>query len=218
MDSRAARTVSVACAIGLASLRPLAALQVPAGYQTYDSLASEFTIALPQGWSAFDQAAALGARTPAPFSMVIFSSVPMVQADPQQAVEVLGRVATGEIPSFFVQRQSNDRHMSCAGLTEKGEKRVFKLVRDTEFGRGTKAIEPLRQSSATIGGCQGIRLYGRVQARNGAEWIVEVNAVSNGATLYLFSLRNTAAHFQANAEAYTTALSTLHLAVADVAR
>lgn len=57
-----------------------------------------------------------------------------------------------------------------------------------------------------LGGCQALKLEGR-----GREWILDVRAVSDGKTLYLFSLRNRADNFARNRGVYEAALATLRL-------
>jgi len=205
--------------------------QLPEGYVLNDALKAQFTLALPAGWMASDQGQRmrqLGVRIPEGFGLVYFSSVNVAEAfgpfekgqeeQGQKSLDVLRQINTGELPSFFVDRHRAEKGMSCHSLTAKGSQKVFAMIKDSDFGKGTTTLEPLRMDSTTIGGCQGARYRGRVQGRNGPEWVIDVQAVSDGSVLYLFSLRNRAENFAKNFPVYQTAMSTLRLSVADSAR
>ncbi len=207
-------------AMGAACL-PLDA-QVPAGYQQYDSLGRQFTIALPNGWLVFDQTEhfrRLGATLQAEgFGLIYFSPVDIAAltaitptGPTDSAMAIRRRVDTGEVPAFFVDRQPTERSMSCASLTRRGYSRVQDLLRRDGNSGGSHILE-LVGDSAAVGGCQGARFRQRVRTRNGTEWIADVRVAADGSTLYLFSLRNVAAYFDRNLPTFETAMSTLHLA------
>lgn len=203
------------------------AVQIPEGYALYTGHQDEFTLALPADWLAFDQAKLLaggGVDAPVGLGLVIFSPVDLAAVmgpfpagqlpDRDALLATLGRIETGETPNFFVDRSRSEPGMSCAGLGQKGMKNIQKRVHDTDFGRGTKTLEPLRVDSAVVGGCQGIHLHGRVQTRSGEDVVIDVHAASDGRRVYLFSLRNSAAYYEANHAPYSTGLATLRLAAA----
>lgn len=197
---------------------PRLAAQVPQGYQLYDSLPNQFTIALPDGWLVFDQnrrMRQLGLDIPEGFGLVYFSPVNLAaQGDRPDVAATLSRIDTGELPAFFVDRHLAERGMSCSTLTARGYRKVENLIRNTDFGRGSRPLEPLVGDSTTVGGCQGAHFRGRVRHRDGTEWVIDVRAVADLSTLYLFSLRNVAEYFGRNLPTYEAAMTTLHLAAA----
>lgn len=67
-----------------------------------------------------------------------------------------------------------------------------------------------RRSLIQLAGCQALKLEGK--GKDGSKkWRRDVRAVSDGKTLYLFSLRSTADNFARNLGAYEAALATLRL-------
>jgi hypothetical protein len=203
------------------------AAQIPDGYSMYSGHQEQFTLALPEGWIAYDQRkhlAGLGTNADDGLGVIIFSPVDLAamagpfpagqQPDVQALLDTMGKIDTGELPSFFVERSRSERGMSCASLGDKGIKGIQKRVHESEFGHGTKTIEPLRADSIAVGGCQGIHIHGRVITRTAGEWVVDVHAASDGQFLYLFSLRHSATYFEANLPPYMTGLATLRLAAA----
>ena len=201
--------VPVAMLISLSAIGRAHA-QVPDGFVLYEGHKAEFTIALPQGWTVYDQMAALGGK-PSPVGMLIFTSSSPEKLEIEQQLKVMGKMDTGELPSFFVDRTPAKKGMTCSSFPEKAQKDVAKLIQRSLSGAN---VEPPRVEAATVGGCQGLRVRMDVRAKDGTEWLADVRAVSNGNTLYLFSLRNHKGNFEKNLEAYEKALSTLRMAVA----
>lgn len=223
------RTTTVLSSVVLMALAcAVVEAQLPEGYVLNDALKTQFTLALPAGWMSSDQGQRmrqLGGRIPEGFGLVYFSSVNVAEAfgpfekgqeeQGQKSLDVLRQIDTGALPAFFVDRRRAEKGMSCRSLTAKASQKVYDMIKDSDFGKGTKTVEPLRVDSVAIGGCQGASFRGRVQNRNGAEWVIDVQAVSDGTVLYLFSLRNRTEHFDKNFPVYQTAMSTLRLTVAD---
>ena len=206
----------------------VALAQVPEGFVIYEGHKDQFTIALPAGWSVYDQSRYPGAR--GFFDMVIFSPVdlsrvlgpqgPHFAPGEERAKEfetALGRIATGEAPSIWVNRHPAEKGMSCDSFQKKAQEKVLNMVKDTETkgrNKDRKVIEPFRAEPISLGGCQGVAVRGRTEAPNGEQWAVEVRAASDGALLYLFALRNTAQHFARNLVVYQAAMSSLKFAAA----
>ena len=184
--------------------------QVPDGFVLHEGHKAEFTIALPQGWTVYDQGARL-TGTPSPVGMLVFTSSSPEGLEIQAQLQVLAKMDTGEAPSFFVDRSPAKKGTTCGSFPENAQKDVAKLIQRSLSGAN---VEPPRVEVGTVGGCQGLRVRMDVRAKNGTEWIADVRAVSNGSTLYLFSLRNLKGNFEKNLNAYEKAMSTLRMAVA----
>lgn len=182
--------------------------QVPEGFVLYDGHKTEFTIALPRGWMVYDQLAALTGKA-SPAGMLIFTSSSPEGLAIEQQLEVMAKMDRGELPSFFVDRAPAKKGTTCASFPEKAQKEVVKLLQRSLPGAN---VEPPRVEAATVGGCQGLRVRMNVRAKDGTEWLADIRAVSDGKTLYLFSLRNHSANFEKNLESYEKSMSTLRLA------
>ena len=185
---------------------------VPDGYEAFDGLKDQFTIALPAGWSAFNQTQSLSGKSGS-LGVVVFSAQAVTKegettADPS----VLSRVDTGDLASFFVDRQPAAKGMSCAKITKPGAYDLgVKLTKDPIFGAGRSyfSATPIKHDGIQIGGCQGFRYKGEGK---GGEWILDVRAVSDGKVLYLFSLRNRAENYAKNIDTFEKAIGSLQLA------
>lgn len=184
-----------------------------------EEVQDQFTIVLPEGWTVYDQTAALTER-PSLHGMVFFSAEPVLSPgekmpSPDGSGAFL-RVITGDIPSFFVDRHPAGRGMSCSKLTRNARSEIELMVgRSSIFGGlARQMLLPKRPHTSLIelAGCQALKLEGRGRVGpKKTEWILDVRAVSDGKTLYLFSLRNTADNFSRNLGAYEAALATLRL-------
>jgi len=131
-------------------------------------------------------------------------------------VELMTKIDTGEIPSFFVQRVPAKNGISCAGFSEKAEKDVFKMITgDPILGKGATILEAPRSEPISVAGCKGIRIRGAGQpARENTPQTIDVYAVSDGKVLYLFTLRNHADYYKKNAEAFQKSMATAKLTAA----
>jgi hypothetical protein len=192
---------------------PPAAENSPEGFVPYEGLKEQFTIALPQGWTAYDQSRALKGA-PGRYGMVFFLASKDLTSDtaagPSMPVEVMVKVDTGEVPSFFVQREAAGKGMSCTGFSEKAEKTVVDLIgKDAAFKKN--ALEPAHAEPASVGGCKGVRVRAKSQPQNGSSWVADAYMASDGETLYIFSLRNRGENFDKNAEVFHKAVSTIRL-------
>lgn len=181
--------------------------QAPEAGRLFDGLKDQFTIVLPKGWTVYDVDHETAAFTekPNPYGLVLFLAESALgpgekvfNRDNPQAVL---RVIRGDVPSFYVERLQAGKGMSCSRLTRSAKSEIALMVgKNPVFGAP-------RTSEIEIAGCQGLKVEG-----SGQGWRLEVRAVSDGKTLYLFSLRNSADNFARNLGAYETALATLQLA------
>jgi hypothetical protein len=178
----------------------------------------QIAIALPDGWSVYDQTEAVTGK-PSALGIVIFSALPLTKEGGKTPdVETLARVDTGELASFFVDRKKADKGMKCE-----------KLSRTTVYDLGTMlnqdpsiatagrrifagGLEP-SHTDVEIGGCRGVRFVLQAHEKDLARHrVVDVRAVSDGTTLYLFSLRNKGEHYAANLEALEKAVASVRFA------
>ncbi len=192
---------------------------LPEGFVLYEGQKSQFTIALPQGWVAYDQSTINrrhGMQENSKFNLIFFYLPPNPTSQDSMSVEVMNKISTGEIPAFFVQKLPAEKGMSCAGLSEKAEKYVFEMVTgDPMWGKGATILEAPRSEPNSVAGCKGIRVRATGQAASGnTPWTVEMYAVSDGKTLYLFTLRNYADNYKKNAEAFQKSVATARLTAA----
>ncbi len=184
----------------------------PDGYEAYDGLKDQFTIALPAGWSVYDQTQALSGKA-SPHGVIFFSAELLTKAGETLAdLGAMSRADTGDLPSFFVDRKPAARGMSCAKFTKPAAYDIgVMLTEDPIFGavRRRFSSTPIHHDPIPIGGCQGYRYKG--EGKKG-QWILDVRAVSDGKVLYLFSLRSTAENYDKNIDTFEKAIGALRLA------
>ncbi len=181
------------------------------GVVRFEGLKGQFTIELPQGWSAYDQRKAITGKK-GPTGMVIFSPVNIAEMGSDDQAKTLAKWDTGELPSFFLDRHPKKKKMSCSYFEKKEVKEVLKVLkRDPMFGRDRKVVRALETQPVTIGGCKGYRIRGEAQKPDGTIWVMDVHVVSDGKILYLFSLRNIKENYESNLGLYEKAISTVRL-------
>lgn len=190
--------------------QPVHAAGLPEGFVLYEGMKEQFTIALPQGWMAYDQSQALK-EAPGRFGMVFFLASKDFTSEtgvgPFISVGVMRKVDSGEFSSFFLQRQAADKGMSCTGFSEKAEKKLVDLIgKDPDFKKN--ALEPAHAEPATVGGCKGVRVHAKGQPQGGSSWVADAYMASDGETLYIFSLRNRAENYDKNVDVFQKAVST----------
>jgi hypothetical protein len=121
---------------------------------------------------------------------------------------------SGEIPSFFVQKLPADKGMSCTGISDKAEKKLTDLIgRDPHF-KAKNAVEPAHGEPATVGGCKGLRVRAKGQSQSGFPLVADAYMVSDGQTVYVFSLRNPAENYDKSKDIFQRAVSTAKLSTA----
>lgn len=198
------------------------------GFTVREELKDQFTIALPEGWSVYDQGAAqgnvMGVQSWAPgLGMVIFSAE---EIGDRFSGELAARIDTGEVPSFFVDRLPRFQGSSCAGFRGKAETRVQELVLSTLAAqiRGKQRFRDVLRGhfnppwafveSKGFGGCIGVSSEGEGPGPSGKpRWKVRVQAASDENITYLFTLRNTEENFAKNIDIFERAIATVRLSV-----
>jgi hypothetical protein len=193
------------------------------GFVPYVGMKDQFTIALPVGWSVYDQQEVLTGKRgktgpPVVFSSEVIDGRAMMSGDKQAALKVadqLSGIETGLLSGFALDRLPARYGMSCNGIDGEARARLLELLgRDPMFGRGRTIREKLHAEPTLIGGCQGLRVKGKGEARGGGGRILDVFAVSDGDVLFLFMLQPLEEHYAKNLGAFEKALSTLELALA----
>lgn len=190
-------------------------------------LKDQFSIKLPIDWMVYDQALMYREMTgekdiPSFFDMAFFLPLKYLKRNtvptPSQGTmrlssDIVTKMDTGELPSFFVNRHKAKKGMSCNGFPEKAKKEVIKLLwKDSIFStKYSKVIVPLQADTTSIGECRALRIKGRAQLPDGNEWVLDVHALSDGKILYLFSLRNEKQYYERNYSLYERAVATVRL-------
>lgn len=220
---RALGKVSVLLLIGLVALPAVA--QDAAELQPWSGLKGQFEIALPPGWSVFDQMTALGGKPGKTGPPIVFASraidgKAMMSGDQkalQKFVEQMSGVELGSIPGFILDRQPARKGMSCSGFDEKASRKILDLVGgDPMFGPGRTTREKPHAEPLNIGGCQGLRLKGKGTTMDGTGKNLDVFAPSDGEVLFLFELFNLDEHYPGNVATVEKIVSTVKLAAARV--
>lgn len=125
-------------------------------------------------------------------------------------MELIGKIGRGEIPSFFVNCHEVIKGMSCDGFSKKARGEVLKMVKgDDIFAKNKKAAKQVKADTISVGGCRGLRIIGEVPTPDNEGWVTNVNAFSDGKTLYLFTLRNKKNHYDQNIEVFEKVISTV---------
>jgi len=175
-------------------------------------VSGQFSLLLPEGWSIYDQSAALGA--PGSTGVIIFSASPLNPPGSATAdTEALVGVDRGDLPSFIVDRQRAERGMACAKLSKSA---IYDI--GTQLGRDPALSAMRRQFSyvtprhedIVLGGCKGVKF--KLEASKGDAQnhvIIDVRAVSDGQVLYLFGLRNLAHNYAKNVGVFDAAMASL---------
>lgn len=180
----------------------------------FEGLKEQFTIALPSGWTAYDQSEAVSGERK-PFGLVLFSAQPLTKPGEKTAdAELLAKADVGEIPSFFVDRQPAGKDMGCSEFSRMAGGRVAGMVRrDPAFAKGRPLPMQFFPERIELGGCQGFKVQLRAahSSPQDAEWIMDARAVSDGKVLYLFAVRARAEHYQKILGTFEKVLATLKL-------
>jgi hypothetical protein len=197
--------------------------QQPEGFVPYVGMKDQFTLALPVGWSVYDQQEVLMGKRgktgpPIVFSSEVIDGRAMMSGDKQALQKVLSqlsRIEVGLLAGFMLDRLPARYGMSCNGIDSQARDKLLELMgTDPMFGRGRTIREKPHAEPALIGGCQGLRVKGKSTASTGEGKILDVFAVSDGDVLFLFKLLNLDEHYPKNLGTFEKVLSTLELAVA----
>jgi hypothetical protein len=204
-----------------ASSQPASAATLPDGFVLFEGRKDQFIIAIPKDWAVHDQARVLeehGVQRMKDnyFNMIIFYRSPDAAPSGDMSVEVMRKIDTLEVPSFFVQKMRPSNGMSCGEFSEKAQKEVLKLVSSSDsFAKGATVTEAPHAEPSAVAGCKGTRIQGSGQAQKSSTATKHVvYAASDGAVLYLFSLRGPADKFDQSAQVFEKAMATARLTAA----
>ena len=181
----------------------------------------QFAITLPDGWSVYDQNEALSGK-PSSVGVVFFSAQPVTKEGSAAAdAALLAKVDTGETPSFFVDRSKASKGMTCAKLSKGDIYGIGTTINQdpaiATVGRRlfSGALEP-KHTDIDVGGCHGVRFQLEAHKDDAAKhWKVDARAVSDGKTLYIFSVRHRGGYYDDSLGAFEKAMSTLRFKLAN---
>jgi len=205
------------------SVQPSAAVSSSEELVPYVGQKGDFEIALPKGWAAYDQSLLPGAKADSRFNLTVFYLSP--NPVPQEAiaarfdemsVELMTKIDTGEVPSFFFQKFPAKKGMSCDGFTEGAEKEALKVVTSgSPFGKGATILEAPHSEQVPVAGCKGLRIKGSGQPpKENTPQTIDVYAASDGSALYLFTLRSHADYYKKNIDVFQRSMATALLTAA----
>lgn len=186
-----------------------------AGFEPYEGLKEQFTLALPHGWLVYNQS-----RSGSPHGVVMFSSASLrISGKGKTKAELIEmsrvqatQVDSGELASFFVDRYPAKSGMSCNGFSKGASKAKLRVLTSaTALGGGSKLIEPAQVEPMALGGCQGLKVLVRAQTPEGWELVMLVYSFSDDQTTYDFTLRNRKEFFEKNRPVFDKVLSTLKI-------
>jgi len=214
---KAMRTFTAAATLVTLIAAPGLSAQDTGATEIYSGCQYQFVIDLPSGWSGYNQNRALGRAMR--FGMIVFSEGKIDPVERAGQGSELAKADTGQKPSFFVDRGPAGKGMSCAGFSKGAAKDVDRRLRSGPmFGRDRKVIRDLTPEEVTIGDCRALRFRAETQAPDGQLSAMDVHALSDGKTLYLFALRNPKQFFDRNLPVYEASMKTVRLAASGAAR
>jgi hypothetical protein len=207
----------------LAAVRRYGAAQyrVPDGFETYDELDHQFTIAIPEGWSSYHRSL-VEVDGRAMWGEVLFmpGSAPKpstirLEGKGYVLQRSLNAVLSGENGGFFVDRREAQSGMSCEGFTEKARNRLLMdATEDPLFPEDGGKEESTRTEPIVVDGCHGLRILRRSRQPGEPERVLDRVAVCRGETLYFFGLRSRADRYEADRKVYETSLASVRFSVA----
>ena len=189
---------------------------LPEGFVLYEGSNEEVTIGIPKDWTAYDQGQtmkALGIDRKVGDMIIFYQS-----KDPTSRLlfspELMAKVDTGEVPSFFLQKLPAEKGMSCAGFSEKAKKKLVDIIGNDPHFKGKNALEPAHAEPTDVGGCKGLRVRAKRKSESGSPIVADAYMASDGQRVYVFSLRNPVENFEKNEGVFQQAISTLKFSVA----
>lgn len=207
--------------LGAARLMSVAQYKVPEGFRTYDGLDFLFTLAVPEGWSAHHRSVIEIDGQPTWGEMLFLPGSERDEGAPgdpwgDHLVEwSVDAVRAGQVGGIFIDRNKAERGMSCIGFTEKARARLLERAERDPLFRGVRGEEEsTRTEPWAVDGCHGLRIVRRSRPEEGAEVVLDVRAVCDGETLFLFGLRSRADRFDADVEVFEQAVSHVRFSVA----
>lgn len=164
---------------------------VPDGFEIYDALADQFTLAVPSGWTPFHQSSIDVHGRPL-WGRIIFSEQPLGSAaDGADELEpALRRIEAGTQSAFTLDRSEALGGMRCSGFSGSAERKLVARVEAEELlATAGEILEGPIVEPLPLGDCIGRRLRARVRDAGGAEILFDARAVSDDRTLFLLMLR-----------------------------
>jgi len=196
--------------------------RVPPGRKPYEDPDRTCAIAIPENWSSYLESLVLiGGRAARGTTIVSAEPIRSVETSEdgvRKAVddlELLDAILAGESPGFFIERRDLNRGMSCDGFSRNARERVLERAQsDIVFGAEYEVLEPLTLSERAVGGCAGVHVLGRTRRPDGVEVVLELYAVAQGETFYVFGLRALADRFDEFREPLASSVATVKFGVA----
>jgi hypothetical protein len=194
---------------------------VPEGYRTYDRLDEQFTLAIPVGWRSYARSLVeTGGR--APWGEIVFlpeSMTPGDEPSPDERQRIwrqaLEEADDGSAGALFVDRREAVRGMRCEGFSEKAAARLLEwAAEDPLFEAGRGSEESTRTEPLVIDDCSGLRIVRRSRRAGEEERVLDLRAVSDDETVYLFGLRSRAGRHEREVEMLDTAARSVRFSVA----
>jgi hypothetical protein len=194
---------------------------VPEGYRAYDRLQAQFTLTVPQDWTAYPRSL-IEVDGLALWGEIVFvpqSSVPdsAVSAEERQQLrkKALAAVDDGSSGAFYVDRREALRGMRCEGFSEKARATLLRWAEeDPLFAAGRGSEESTRTETVVIDDCNGLRIVRRSRQPGQEERILDLRAVSDDETVYVFGLRSREGRYAEDLERFDTAVRSVRFSVA----
>lgn len=164
--------------------------RVPDGFRAFDRLDFQFALALPEGWHHFVHSAVMIDNRMRQ-GTIIFSAERIERGDDNDAI--LQRVLAGRLDAFYLDRVAAGDGKACDGLNARQRERLIERGQvELTVGGYTVAEAPVAGADV-FGDCPGLRVQGVAKNLAGDEKRVDLRAVSDGETLFVFGLHHPAA-------------------------
>ena len=154
---------------------------VPDGFETYDTLADQFTLAVPRGWTPFHQTSVEVGGVPL-WGRTIFSERALVSS-PEGADELdlaLRRIEAGTQSAITLDRREALAGMKCDGFSKSDERKLVAWVeQDPLLAAAREILEGPVVEPLPLGDCIGRRLRARVRDTGGAEILLEASGAGS---------------------------------------
>jgi hypothetical protein len=179
----------------------------------------QFTITIPAGWYVHDQNLATTGKSGTD-GVIVFTPADLAKLgapdkDPKTAEEArrtFTAIDSGQMPSFFVERYAALPGVTCAtGLTPEAREKVLEDYKRTARGPGNWEVSTPKVDPATVGDCKALRVQLSSKILEGGEFDFLIYVVSDGKTMYDFTLRNRKDYFEKNRPLFEQAVTSIKL-------